>query len=121
MFDFRIGTLRPEALPQWAQVLGKATFVTEAGRVRSTNEEPIDRMLCVLSVAKPDEIERFSQPQARVTHTIFQRGGTIRAKQDQYIRLEKNRRLFRVVNFHNHGEMDVFTTYYCEERSDRDE
>jgi hypothetical protein len=139
--------MRPEALPIWVEIVGRDTQITSTGRGLEQSGDPregearlghedspkgsagpypatavdgrVRRMQCILSIAKPDEVERFSQPQAKVTHTIFQTGGEIRAKQGDTLRTEQSQRTFRVVQFHNHGEMNIFTTYYCEERSDR--
>ena len=55
-----------------------------------------------------------------VTHTIFHTG-TPAAKENDVFALLKNgeeTRFFRVQAIQDHGEMDVFTTYYCEERGD---
>ena len=55
-----------------------------------------------------------------VTHTIFHRGAP-QAKENDVFKLIKNgvaTRTFRVAAVHNKGEMDIDTTYYCEERSD---
>ena len=78
-------------------------------------------MRCILSVAKPEESERFNQMGVTVTHTIIQRGVPA-AKEHDVFALVKNgveTRHFEVQAVHNKGEMDIDTIYYCQERGDR--
>ena len=75
---------------------------------------------CILSVAKPEERERFNQMGVTVTHSLIQRGSPIANDSDVFA-LNKNgkeTRWFRVQAVHNKGEMDIDTVYYCEERGD---
>ena len=55
-----------------------------------------------------------------VTHTIFHRGIPAAKENDVFVLLKNGEetRFFRVQAIQDHGEMDVFTTYYCEERGD---
>jgi len=116
----RIGLTRPESFPKPFNVYSKESSVTGIGRV--TKGEMILRctIRCILSVAKPEERERYNQIGVKVTHSIIQRGSPI-AKEQDVLALSKGSRetrWFRVQAVHNKGEMDIDTVYYCEERSD---
>ena len=117
----RIGMTRPESFPKLFFIYGHETTTSSAtGRLRQEAPTKKAEARCILSIAKPDEAERFRQNSVNVTHTIFHRG-TPQAKENDVFKLIKNgvpTRSFRVMAVHNKGEMDIDTTYYCEERSD---
>lgn len=117
----RIGLMRQEQFPKLFHVYVQQTATSERGREHI--EEPVLKLelRCILSIAKPDEIERFSQLGVAVTHTIFQRGPAEAKENDIFalVKQGKEVRFFRVQAVHNKGELDIDTTYYCEERSDR--
>ncbi len=118
-----IGPMRPEQFPKPFVIYGGSSATTTTGRIKQTDREVKGTVKCILSVAKPDEIERFSQIGVRVTHKIIQRGVPI-AKEHDVFALKKGTtetRFFEVTAVHNKGELDIDTTYYCEERSDRRE
>ena len=118
----RIGMTRPEKFPKKFNVYRYENTTTDAGRIRAGSTVPVKKLelRCILSVADPDEVQRFSQMVGVVTHTIFHRGHA-QAKKNDVFRLVKNgkeTREFRVQAIRNSGEMDIDTTYYCEERGD---
>lgn len=116
----RIGIMRPEQFPKLFNVYEQETSTSARGRMRLDEATPKSTIRCILSVAKPDEIERFSQIGVAVTHSIIQRG-LPEAKEQNILALSKNgkeTRWFRVQAVHNKGELDIDTVYYCEERND---
>ena len=117
----RIGMTRPESFPKLFYVYGQETTTSSAtGRIRQETPTKKTELRCTLSIAKPDEVERFRQNKVEITHTIFHRGAP-QAKENDVFKLIKNgiaTRSFRVKAVHNKGEMDIETTYYCEERGD---
>lgn len=117
----RIGMTRPENFPKTFKVYSVVSGTSEIGRIRHGERTEKCTIKCILSIAKPDEIERFSQIGVKVTHTIFQRGAPAAKEHDIFalIKGDKETRVFECQAVHNKGEMDIDTTYYCEERSDR--
>ncbi|MEF9973722.1 MAG: hypothetical protein RR893_07295 [Clostridia bacterium] len=116
----RIGMTRPEQFPKLFRVYTVENGTNERGRVRAKSPDFSRAVRCILSTAKPDEQERFNQMGVKVTHTIIQRGAPVAKENDLFV-LVKNgaeTRRFRVQAFHNKGEMDIDTVYYCEERGD---
>lgn len=116
----RIGMTRPESFPKLFYVYSQGTSTSSAGRILQESPAKKAELRCTLSIAKPDEVERFRQDKVVVTHTIFHRGAP-QAKENDVFKLIKNgvgTRSFRVKAIHNKGEMDIETTYYCEERGD---
>ena len=117
----RIGMKRPEDFPKLFHVYGQETTTSTAtGRIRMETPEKKAELRCTLSIAKPEEVERFKQNKVVVTHTIFHMGEP-QAKENDVFKLIKNgvaTRSFRVKAVHNKGEMNINTTYYCEERGD---
>ena len=121
MMHGRIGPMRPECVPTPVNVYSKKSSGSEIGRATKKGEMELKCSLrCILSVAKPEERERFNQMGVTVTHSLIQRGSPI-AKESDVFALNKNgkeTRWFRVQAVHNKGEMDIDTVYYCEERGD---
>lgn len=116
----RIGLTRPESFPKLFNIYTKESIITGIGRVTKGEMLLKCTTRCILSVAKPEEMERFSQIGVTVTHSIIQRGIPL-AKEHDIIALNKagmETRWFRVQAVHNKGEMGIDTVYYCEERSD---
>ena len=115
-----IGMKRPEDFPKLFRIYRAEAETSDRGRERIGTPSKIGERRCILSIAKPDEQQRFGQIGVTVTHTIFH-AGTPAAKENDVFALLKNEeetRFFRVQAIQDHGEMDVFTTYYCEERGD---
>lgn len=117
-----IGMRRPEDFPKLFNIYTQATTTSSRGREKNAVPQLSASRHCILSIAKPEEQERYSQLGVTVTHTIFHTG-TPEAKQNDIFALCKEEdgtetRFFRVQAVHDHGEMGLFTTYYCEERGD---
>ena len=117
----RIGLTRPEQFPKPFNVYEFDKEVSERGRAGKNGERSLKAsMRCILSIAKPEERERFSQMGVNVTHDLLQRGRPVAKEQDIFALIKNGVevRWFRVKAVHNKGEMDVDTIYYCEERGD---
>ena len=115
-----IGMKRPEAFPKLFRIYQHSTETSSRGREKDNTPTLTGERRCILSNAKPDEQQRYGQMGVTVTHTIFH-SGTPAAKENDVFALLKNgeeTRFFRVQAIQSHGEMDIFTTYYCEERGD---
>ena len=116
----RIGIMRPEQFPKPFNVYEKDTQTSERGRLHQGSPELKASVKCILSIAEPDEQQRFNQLGVKITHTIIQRGSPIAKEQDVFVLAKGGRetRRFRVQAVHNKGELDIDTIYYCEERGD---
>lgn len=103
----RIGVMRPEQFPKPFNVYEQGTETSDRGRIKLKSATPKASTRCILSVAKPDEIERFSQIGVNVTHTIIQRGTPIAKEQDIFALAKRGNetRWFRVQAVHNKGEL----------------
>ena len=117
-----IGMKRPENFPKLFNIYRQASTTSARGRERQNAPTKIGARHCILSIAKPEEQERYNQMGTVVTHTIFHTGKP-EAKQNDIFALCKEEngtetRFFRVQAVQDHGEMGIFTTYYCEERGD---
>lgn len=117
----RIGMTRPEKFPKLFHVYGVSTSTSDVGRIRHGNREQYTSVRCILSIAKPEEMERFSQMGVTVTHSIIQRGDPVAKEHDIFVLVKggNETRFFEVQAVHNKGEMDIDTLYYCQERGDR--
>lgn len=116
----RIGLMRPEQFPKPFNVYDQDTESSSRGRERLKVPVLKASVFCILSVATPDEKMMYSQTGVTVSHKIIQRGAPIAKEQDVFVLAKggKETRNFRVQAVHNKGELDVDTTYYCEERGD---
>lgn len=116
----RIGMTRPESFPKKFNLYSQDTDSSEIGRVRRGEPTLKAKLRCILSIANPVEVQRFNQMEVTVTHTIFHRGAAIAKENDIFklVKGGKETRMFRVQAIRNSGEMDIDTTYYCEERGD---
>lgn len=117
----RIGITRPEQFPKLFHVYSVDTSTSDVGRIRHGDRESYTSLRCILSVAKPEETERFNQMGVTVTHSIIQRGDAAAKEHDIFalVKNGKETRSFEVQAVHNKGEMDIDTIYYCKERGDR--
>lgn len=115
-----IGMKRPEDFPKLFRIYRAEAETSDRGRERSNTPTKVGERRCILSIAKPDEQQRFGQMGVTVTHTIFHTGTPAAKENDVFALLkgEEETRFFRVQAVQDHGEMDIFTTYYCEERGD---
>lgn len=116
----RIGIMRPEQFPKPFNVYSQESGTSERGRIHKESLQLKGTARCILSIAKPEEAQRFNQIGVTVTHTIIQRGTPIAKEQDIFVLTKggMETRRFRVQAVHNKGELDIDTVYYCEERSD---
>lgn len=116
----KIGLTRPESFPKTFNVYVQGTETSSRGRILRSTPTLKTTLRCILSIAKPEEMQRFQQMGVTVTHTIFQRGAAEASENDLFklVKGGKEVRVFRVQAVHNKGEMDIDTTYYCEERGD---
>ena len=116
----RIGLMRPEQFPKPFNIYGQDTESSIRGRERLKAPALKASVRCILSVATPEEKMMYSQTGVAVSHKIIQRGAPIAKEQDVFVLAKggKETRCFRVQAVHNKGELDVDTTYYCEERGD---
>ena len=117
-----IGMTRPENFPHLFNIYKQESFTAATGRERLSTPEKIGQKRLTLSLASPDEAERFKQWEMTVTHTIFHPGPPVAKKNYVFALLdkdgEKELRYFRVKAVQDRGEMHIKTTYFCEERSD---
>lgn len=116
----RTGIMRPEQFPKPFNLYAQDADTSQRGRIRKEPAQLKATARCILSVAKPEEAQRFNQTGVTVTHTIIQRGAPIAKEQDIFVLAKGGRetRRFRVQAVHNKGELDIDTVYYCEERGD---
>ena len=116
----RIGLMRPEQFPKPFNIYGQDTESSIRGRERLKAPALKASVRCILSVATPEEKMMYRQTGVAVSHKIIQRGAPIAKEQDTFVLAKggKEARCFRVQAVHNKGELDVDTTYYCEERGD---
>ena len=116
----RIGIMRPEQFSKPFNVYSQESDTSERGRIHKDSPQLNATARCILSIAKPEEAQRFNQIGVNVTHTIIQRGIPIAKEQDIFVLAKGGveTRRFRVQAVHNKGELDIDTVYYCEERSD---
>lgn len=116
----RIGIMRPEQFPKPFNVYSQESGTSERGRIHKESLQLKGTSRCILSIAKPEEAQRFNQIGVTVTHTIIQRGTPIAKEQDIFVLAKggMETRRFRVQAVHNKGALDIDTVYYCEERGD---
>lgn len=115
-----IGMKRPEDFEKVFKIYRAETTTSSRGRERMCTPDLIGVKRCILSEMKPIERLYFGQMGVVVSHTIFHKGPTAAKENDIFVLRdgEKDARYFRVREIRNHGEMAIFTTYYCEERGD---
>lgn len=117
-----IGLKRPEDFPKLFKVYRAVTQTSGRGRIHRNEPELVKQLHCILSEIKPDEKLTFNQMGVTVTHTIFHTGAKEAKENDMFVLCDEAtgeaKRYFRVKSLKDHGEMAVFTTYYCEERGD---
>lgn len=116
-----IGPMRPEQFLKPFNIHRKDSQSSDRGRVRKGAESQQGTAYCILSIARPEEKERYQQIGVTVTHTVFHSGTPKATENDTLALVEggKETRRFRVQAVHNKGQMGIFTTYYCEERGDQ--
>lgn len=115
-----IGMKRPESFEKVFKIYRAETTTSSRGRERMETPALIGERRCILSEMKPVERLYFGQMGVTVTHTIFHKGPPAAKENDILVLRDRSEeaRFFRVKEVQNHGEMAIFTTYYCEERGD---
>ena len=117
-----VGMKRPEDFPKLFKLYRADTKTCTRGRIRREEPTPIKELYCIMSEIKPEEKLTFNQMGVTVTHTIFHTGAKEAKENDMLVLCDNEtgeaQRYFRVQSLKNHGEMSIFTTYYCEERGD---
>lgn len=115
-----IGVTRPENFPKLFNVYPTASSETSRGRITLAKGEKKATVECILSIAKPDEMERYQQMGVHVTHHLLQRGSPQAQQNDILAMVEgaAETRFFRVQTVRDKGGMGIHTQYTCEERGD---
>ena len=112
----RPGYPRPEGLWKDFTVEVKGDATTSRGRVKEdyASNPPID-IHATLCGATPEQQLKYHQMEHPITHVISHEGAP-KAKAGD--RLIMGHRAFYVQGVDNPGEQNIWTLYYCEERSD---
>ena len=91
---------------------------TASGRIIMNGPEQRGEIKAILAAAKPEEIERWRQLEHPVTHKIIQQGvAPFEIKPGDYIVRGGSRYIVQTAPY-NPGDLNHWTIYYCEERSD---
>lgn len=91
---------------------------TASGRITMNGAGPIGEIKAILAAAKPEEIERWRQLEHPVTHKIIQQGvAPFEIKPGDYIVRGEKRYIVQTAPY-NPGDLNHWTIYYCDERSD---
>ena len=113
---------RPEDFDHPFRIYRESTETSARGRVKKNDPVLVGELNCILSEIKPEEKLTFNQMGVTVTHTIFHTGAKEAKENDMLVLCDNEtgeaQRYFRVQSLKDHGEMAIFTTYYCEERGD---
>ena len=93
-------------------------MITASGRPVNNGFTKIGEVKAILAAAKPEERERWRQLEHPVTHKIIQKGvAPFEIKPgDSFIR--GNKRYIVQTAPYNPGDINHWTIYYCDERSD---
>lgn len=113
--------LRPGQGFKKFRVLGRASGTTATGRPTTKAYEHKGEFFGMISQASPKEVEQFKQAGTPITHTIVQRGTTMRAKATDVLVCGEptNPRRFLVQGEpQDPGELGHFLVYRVEERAD---
>ncbi len=117
----RVGMKRPEDLPQTFNIYRVETETSARGRERHTEPQLIaEKKRFILSKMKPERRLTYHQMDVTVTHTIFRPAAQIAKENDIFVLMKGDveKRFFEVKEVRPHGELDIFVTYFCEERND---
>lgn len=94
------------------------TGVTPNGRVSRGGREPIGSLRAILAQARPTERDQWRQVSHPVTHKIIQRGIPDFVLKPGDVFVHGHREFILAAAPYNIGELNHWTTYFCEERSD---
>lgn len=109
----RAAPTRVEKIMKTVEVYAPESYTSESGRERFMSRTRLGAERCVISVARSEEVERFHQRRARVTHTLLTRFPGLGYENCELV--DEAGRRFRVRAAMNKGGLNVFTAYYCEE------
>lgn len=99
-------------------ILEPDTRTTDNGREVNNGFKEVGKIKGILAEAKPTEIERWRQLEHPITHKIIQRGNSPVKIEAGYALEYAGRRFYVQAQPHNPGDLNQWTIYYCEERSD---
>ena len=91
---------------------------TASGRVISNGAAPLGKIRAVLAAARPEEILRWRQLEHPITHKIIQQGTAAFEIRPGDSLVYGDRRYIVQANPYNPGDLNHWTIYYCDERSD---
>lgn len=89
--------------------------MSSRGRAGSSAPTEEGYLFGILSVATPEEIERWGTTEHPISHKIVQYGGKNKAA-DQDVLVFNGKRYYVQRSPRNPGGLGHFTVYYCEER-----
>ncbi|MFP3153128.1 hypothetical protein LQZ18_01595 [Lachnospiraceae bacterium ZAX-1] len=90
----------------------------QSGRVMSNGNEKIGTIWAILAATKPEEKERWRQLEHPITHKIIQQGAApFEITSGDYFERGNKRYLVQTAPY-NVGDLNHWTIYYCNERSD---
>lgn len=91
------------------------TVISKSGRAGASTLTESGHLFGILSVATPQEIERWGTTEKPITHKIVQYGGDTKAADNDVLKFAD--RFFYIQRApRNPGDLGHFTVYYCEER-----
>ena len=101
------------------RLIQKSTAISASGvpGKKKTWKDTGKRIRGMLSSINPIERDTYKQAGYEVSHTLVTFGGA-RLKQNDFLYLKDEDRIFRVETDHNHAEIDHFTAYRLSERKD---
>ena len=100
------------------EIYRSGQHITAGGRVTANSETKLGEIKAILAAARPDEVNRWKQLEHPVSHKIIQQGvAPFQIKPgDYFVRGEK--RYINRTDPYNPGDINHWTIYYCDERSD---
>ena len=101
------------------RIIQKTAVLSKSGvpGKKKTWKDTGKRIKGMLSQISPQARETYKQNGYEVTHTLVSFGGS-RLKQNDYLYLADEDRIFTVETDHNHAEINHFTAYKLKERKD---
>lgn len=91
---------------------------TASGRVAANAETKLGEIKAILAAARPEEVNRWKQIEHPVSHKIIQQGtAPFEVKPGDWF-VRGNKRYINRADPYNPGDINHWTIYYCDERSD---
>lgn len=110
--------LRPGQGFQPFRVLRRVGGLTEKGRPTTSSLKPIGTFTGIISQDSPTETGEHKQRKSPITYTIVQRGGPIRARDNDILEKQDGTRLLVKGDPQNPGDMGLFLVYKAVEGDD---